>query len=701
MNTPPLLLGATLLFWGWQTGLLPFAGVMAVVLEGARFVRARWEFSQTDLDRLWNLCTLIFVGVALYALTTTEGAKAWVGLARQNTAGARADALHQGARSVLLFFQWLPFTFFLMAAAQAFNARSQMDLSTFSWWLRRRRKDPQARAPGGLNLGYPYFAVCLLAACAAKAQSPWFLAGLGALLGWALWRGRPRGCSPLAWAGSLVTALLLGFALQTGLVYLQAAIQRLDNLLTNRLWRGREFDADETRTRIGALGPVKLSGRIVLRLKSGDQSVPQRLRQASYDFFSSPIWAARTREFGTVFFENTNEQTWVLLTNQGLRHRVTIAGFLEGGKGVLALPLGAAVLEQLPVFGLQTNRLGAVRSTDGPGFVEFQARYTDGVAMDAPPGTNDLEVPSLEQPALDQVVRELKLAGRPPKEIVAAIARWFADHFEYAPWQEQRRRRDPNETPLSRFLLRERKGHCEYFATATALLLRHAGVPARYAVGYAVMERKGREWIVRERHGHAWCLAWVEGAWREVDTTPGSWVQTEADRSAFWEPLSDWWSKGWFAFSKFRWGQTEVRRYVVWLVVPPLLIVAARLVFSKQWRRARERARQAAAQKLLPGTDSEFYLVERQLAEGGLERRPGETLSAWLGRAQADGGDRLKALEPLLALHYRLRFDPGGVTPTERLALREQVQAWLRQSELTAAGPTSPKAGLKPTHAKR
>jgi aryl-alcohol dehydrogenase-like predicted oxidoreductase len=48
MKTPPLLLGAALVFWGWQTGFLPAGLVMAAALEGARGVRARREFSDDD-----------------------------------------------------------------------------------------------------------------------------------------------------------------------------------------------------------------------------------------------------------------------------------------------------------------------------------------------------------------------------------------------------------------------------------------------------------------------------------------------------------------------------------------------------------------------------------------------------------------------------------------------------------------------------
>ena len=47
-------------------------------------------------------------------------------------------------------------------------------------------------------------------------------------------------------------------------------------------------------------------------------------------------------------------------------------------------------------------------------------------------------------------------------------------------------------TPLADFLLRTRSGHCEYYATATVLLLRAAGIPARYAHANAVHNPNAR-----------------------------------------------------------------------------------------------------------------------------------------------------------------------------------------------------------------
>jgi hypothetical protein len=79
--------------------------------------------------------------------------------------------------------------------------------------------------------------------------------------------------------------------------------------------------------------------------------------------------------------------------------------------------------------------------------------------------------------------------------------------------------------------------------------------------------------------------------------------------------------------------------------------------------------------------DSEFYSVERRLIERGLDRREGETLSAWLARLSRERTINSPELSPLLTLHYRLRFDPAGLNPNERATLKNEATAWFRQHE--------------------
>ncbi|MEY2411387.1 MAG: protein-glutamine gamma-glutamyltransferase [Verrucomicrobiota bacterium] len=680
MTTPPFLLGVTLLFWGWQTGLLWVGVLAALAVEGSRIVRVRWNFPQADLDRIYNLCTALFFGSWVIAFATGEGSGAISGLMKNTTFAARAENLNKGVRAVLHVFQWLPISFLPLMLAQAFGQSERMEWQTFSWWARRQRKRGEPAARGsGLNVTWPYFALCLIAACSANESSRWFSAGLAALAAWALWTRRSRSFSNARWAACLGAALLLGVAVQQGLRGLQHIVQRLDNAFVAGLTAGRQFDPKESRTMIGSIGRVKQSGSILLRLETDGQSPPGLLREASYNVFKSPVWGSTKRNFSPTIPES-DTTTWWLLPGKETKKSVTISEYLSGGKGLLALPRGTARLEELGVYNLETNRFGAARSVEGPGFVRFRAAYGEGSSIDVAPETDDLEVPEGERPALGRIADELSLEGRTAAEKLHAVRRLFIDHFHYSTWLGPEHSTGTAETPLSAFLLKHRRGHCEYFATATVLLLRRAGIPARYAAGYSVQEKKGNQWVVRGRHAHAWCLAWIDNAWQDIDNTPSDWNAVEEARAPWWEGISDKWSRLRYEFSKWRWGGGEWKRYLLWLVVPLILLLAARLFFQKQWTRILSRPAKNVSPTAWPGLDSEFYGIARALADRGVERRPGETLSAWLARVAVDSRDAVRGLEPLLQLHYRLRFDPHGLNPEERTGLREGSGNWTKSN---------------------
>ncbi len=68
----------------------------------------------------------------------------------------------------------------------------------------------------------------------------------------------------------------------------------------------------------------------------------------------------------------------------------------------------------------------------------------------------------------------------------------------------------------------DRRGHCQFFATAAAVLLRRAGHPARCVVGYASEEFDDQGATFRGLHAHAWIeVAASDGRWRRADPTPG------------------------------------------------------------------------------------------------------------------------------------------------------------------------------------
>jgi transglutaminase-like putative cysteine protease len=685
MRTPPLLLGATLLLWGWRSGYVVVAAVMAIVVESSWLIKARWELSERDFDRLWNFCTVLFLSAAVYAFTSGQGPNAvaeW--LRAPGSVPDAAAAAGQTLRSELEFFRWLPMIFFPFMMAQVFSRRDAVDWSVFFLYLRRKRaaaeKSPWTKRL--INVTYPYLAICLTTACIGPSVDNRFFPALCGLLAWALWQQRSRRFAIPVWAGSVVAAAALGFGGQRGLFQLYAYLQDYNPSWLNFLTRGRP-DPKESRTSIGTIGRLKLSGHIVLRVEPKPGTAPPPLlREATYSAFRSPSWfgAGGAKDFHPVNPER-DDTTWRFLPRRNADALVTIAGYLDGGRGLLALPSGTTELQNLPVFTLKTNSLGTVRVESGPGFVHFDSHYRPGVSIDSAPGEADREVPEVEQPAIRQVAGELGLTNQPPAQVLKTLSAFFEDKFRYSLVLTAPRRGRTNQTALASFLLQDRSGHCEYFATATALLLRQAGIPARYAVGYAVQEHAGSGWIVRDRHAHAWCLAYVNGAWRDFDTTPSTWGEIEAKRASMFEFLTDAWSRLWFEFTKFRYGQSGVQKYIWWFVGVLLVLTLGRLFFGKQWKRFRQERALAALHPAYPGLDSELYHVEKALAARGVIRRSNESLAHLLQRGEAMPAlaTMKRQLQDLLSLHYRYRFDPAGISATERDALRVQANHCVRE----------------------
>lgn len=101
--------------------------------------------------------------------------------------------------------------------------------------------------------------------------------------------------------------------------------------------------------------------------------------------------------------------------------------------------------------------------------------------------------------------------------------------------------RRPQLDPVEEFLTINRAGHCQYFASTLALMLRSQGIPARLVVGYKTQEYSpyGEHYIVRQSHAHVWVEAFLAEhqvpreqptygqsssgpVWLRLDPTPGS-----------------------------------------------------------------------------------------------------------------------------------------------------------------------------------
>jgi protein-glutamine gamma-glutamyltransferase len=77
--------------------------------------------------------------------------------------------------------------------------------------------------------------------------------------------------------------------------------------------------------------------------------------------------------------------------------------------------------------------------------------------------------------------------------------------------------------PLSDFLFVRKKGHCEYFASAMAVMLRTLDIPSRVVTGFqsGVFNPLTGWQMVRASDAHSWVEAWIEhSGWTVFDPTP-------------------------------------------------------------------------------------------------------------------------------------------------------------------------------------
>jgi transglutaminase-like putative cysteine protease len=650
MNAPPLFIGAALAFWGWQSGHLVVGVLLGAALEGLRALKLRIDLGTEQHSSIADLSTVGFV-----LLTVLLAANRGIG------------------GGILQAFVWLPVALSPILAAQLVTTERRLPLSALFRYMRKlRRANPSIKDPP-VDVTAVYAALVLLAAGVANQRGPEYYAGVvvaAAVLLYATLPAARRNAAGLA-AGVavLAAAAAIGHAGHVGLAQAQLAL--FDWVLDFNL-RNVDTDPYRVRTEMGTLGRLKKYDAIVLRVYGDgeDASAFQLLHRSSYNSYAGGTWVARSARMENLESLADNE-TWILAPpdpSGAPLQRLRLSSRFEAGRATLPLPPGTTRLAGFPAVQVERNALGAVHARLGVDWANYEAQSVPGIAAYAPPGDEDSVVPPEEREVLRRIVEELGLAALPPAERLRRIERHLAG-FGYATYRDKPV--PPGETALGDFLTRTRAGHCEYFASAATLLARAAGVPARYATGYAAIEYSALEgaWVIRTRHAHAWTRAWVDGRWRDLDATPPDWGPVEASDAPLWQGLADL-----LRYAGFRWTQRgEFKAGDGWYAA--LGVLAIYLAWSVLRGRRVQRERKATAQAARqpwPGEDSEFYRVEKTLPA----REPAETQARWLERIAPNVPARtLSQVEEALRLHQRYRFDPQGLSRNERNRLRELCRA--------------------------
>jgi len=129
-----------------------------------------------------------------------------------------------------------------------------------------------------------------------------------------------------------------------------------------------------------------------------------------------------------------------------------------------------------------------------------------------------LQLPALD-PRIAELARSFSAGADDDLARARAIERHLRSDYGYTLQLPDREVADP----LAHFLFVRRKGHCEYFASSMAVMLRSLGIPARLATGFqsGVYNPVSGLWLVRASDAHSWVEAWIPGhGWTTFDPTP-------------------------------------------------------------------------------------------------------------------------------------------------------------------------------------
>lgn len=129
-----------------------------------------------------------------------------------------------------------------------------------------------------------------------------------------------------------------------------------------------------------------------------------------------------------------------------------------------------------------------------------------------------LQLPPMD-PRIPELAQQITARAQNPFDKTIAVENYLRTRFTYTLNLTGK----PGDDPLAHFLFETRAGHCEYFASAMAIMLRTLGIPTREVNGFLPGEYNdlGGDYIVRASDAHSWVEVYFPGTgWMTFDPTP-------------------------------------------------------------------------------------------------------------------------------------------------------------------------------------
>jgi protein-glutamine gamma-glutamyltransferase len=302
-------------------------------------------------------------------------------------------------------------------------------------------------------------------------------------------------------------------------------------------------------------------------------------------------------------------------------------------------------------------------------------------------------------PSLTPRVRALAITitrkAKTDEEKARAVYAWLRKNKKYT---VDLKRDESVPDPLEDFLFVQSAGHCEYFASAAAILLRLVDVPTRYVNGFL-----GGEWnpltghiTVRDNRAHSWVEVYDDGkGWTRLDATPPVGRTSNMNRvRQLIDSVELWWgawvleydasrqvqlarrARGTVDFrsgSSRSWKTPSGKQVLMFLLVLAVVATAWRL-----WRRKGGGATLLrAAEEPRTAARKPYRRALIALARIGIRREPAQTPSELLALACVRVPSLAGPLEKITRLYEYARYaerEPDGPTLEEMMRLVREVE---------------------------
>ena len=512
------------------------------------------------------------------------------------------------------------------------------------------------------------------------------------------------------------------------------------------------------RVELGDFGVIKDDPSIVMRVEMEDAATAHkrmdlRWRGNAYDLYDGRSWLRSSHK--TKPLTKWNGKFWVRRGDAA--GQVTQKVYLEpidtkflfalGKPASVEIQQGPRELPQGAWYEVKLDRFGALllditstlkhtrlnRWTDPDKFVSNPAiRYSVVSDLSRPPdkllrerdSPLDPQDPGVHRRAgrwfglpakLDPRVRELALSWTTglttTVDKARAIERHLREDFKYTTDLEQV---DTTLTPLDDFLFVRKEGHCEYFATAMAVMMRSLGLPARYVQGFygGHYNRFGDYLAISHGDAHSWVEVYFNGVeeWVTFDPTPAA-SGPNRRRAGLWWTLSmyaDALRLKWFRYvieydlnkqfeavrKAARWfprvfappragsrGEAVdiVRRIkerpgaLLGLIVLLLLIGGVVGAYLRQRRRGSHRGR--GGRSAIHRSSRLYERLLRLLERRGHSKNPSDTALEFLRRVERKGSqEEAEVTREVTGRYLSARFGDEPLTDEEEVHLSAQVK---------------------------